>query len=106
MQSAETARKDASAAMDACATAERELAKLEVDIPKARLEVDALTQRGMDLQKRLAELKSACEVSRVFGTLCMFLRPNVFAGSLGIKDPTACLLLACCFRLDLRTPRD
>lgn len=64
-QIAETARIDANAASEACAAAEKQLAKLEVDIPKARLEVDALTQRGMDLQKRLAELKSACEVSRM-----------------------------------------
>eukprot|EP00884_Botryococcus_braunii_P019465 jgi/Botrbrau1/6201/Bobra.0344s0041.1 len=62
VQSAEAARKRASAASDARASAEKALSRLELDIPKARLEVDALNQKAADLQNRLAELESSCQM--------------------------------------------
>ena len=63
LQALQEARDRAESAAAAVATADSELAALEVAVPKAEMEVRALLERALDLKDRLAELKNAAKVT-------------------------------------------
>jgi ribosome maturation protein Sdo1 len=63
LQALEQSRAQVDAATTAAAKAEKAVASLEIDIPKAEMEVKAQQQRANDLQERLAELRSNTQVS-------------------------------------------
>jgi len=63
LQALDQTRAKAEAATAAADKAEKAVASLEVDIPKAEMEVKAQQQRADDLKDRLAELRSNTQVT-------------------------------------------
>ena len=64
LQRLEETRVKAEAATQAAGKAEKQIAALEIQIPKAEMEVGAQLQRAKDLQDRLVELQNATKVCK------------------------------------------
>lgn len=62
LQALEETRAKADAATTAAVEAEKAVASLEIDIPKAEMEVKAQQQRANYLKERLSELRSNTQV--------------------------------------------